>query len=60
MTIQLGRNANAVSEAFSACCAPLTNANCMSVCVCVYSYLVLCGIHLNALVRKMALKLKTL
>lgn len=27
VTIQLDRNANAVSEAFSACCAPLMDAN---------------------------------
>lgn len=43
MTIQLDRNANAVSEAFSACCAPLTNANCMSLCGCVF----ICGAAWN-------------
>lgn len=58
MTIQLDCNANAVSEAFSACRAPLTDANCVSVHVrvCVCSYLDLCGAHLNASVSKSALE----
>lgn len=36
MMIQLDRNANAVSEAFSACCAPLMDANRVSLCGCVF------------------------
>lgn len=56
MTIQLDCNANAVSEAFRACCAPLTDANCLCVCVGVYSYLALCRIYLNASVSKIDLK----
>lgn len=57
MMIQLDRNANAVSEAFSTCCAPLINANCWYVCGCVFISGAM-WIHLNCFVSKNAPEVK--